>query len=156
MGIANGATRLVFLGLLLAATGVDAKRGDDEVGITLAANTTVAEFQSQRAAIDEALAGPEGYSEMSRSTRTTLQASLDEMAARLEASGGLSAMAEDERSLLAAQADEVNQMLETARHDSRVVCTREATMGSNRARRVCLTVAQRRRQSGDAQRLRED
>ena len=54
------------------------------------------------------------------------------------------------------EAEEVNETLETARHDSRIVCTREATMGSNRTRRVCLTVAQRRRQSGDAQRLRED
>jgi hypothetical protein len=156
MGIANGATRLVFLGLLLASTGVDAKRGDDEVGISLAATTTAAEFQAQRAAIDQALAEPERYSEMDRSTRASLQASLDAMAARLEASGGLSAMSEAERNALATEAEEVNETLETARHDSRVVCTREATMGSNRTRRVCLTVAQRRRQSGDAQRLRED
>lgn len=156
MDIANGATRLVFLGLLLAATGVDAKRGGDEVGISLAAATTAADFQAQRVAIDQALAEPELYAEMDRGTRASLQASLDAMAARLEASGGLSAMSEAERSALAAEADQVNEALETARHDSRIVCTREATMGSNRTRRVCLTVAQRRRQSGDGQRMRED
>ncbi|HEU0153362.1 MAG TPA: hypothetical protein VFQ84_08465 [Arenimonas sp.] len=156
MGTAIGATRLLFIGLLLAATTVDAKRGDEDVGLSLADTTTHADFQAQRAAIDEALAEPEQYSEMSRSSRSSLQASLDAIAARLEASGSLAAMSDAERDALAADAEDVNEMLETARHDSRIVCTREATMGSNRTRRVCLTVAQRRRQSEGAQRLRED
>ncbi|GAB2494507.1 hypothetical protein [Arenimonas alkanexedens] len=155
MTFATGATRLIFLGLLLMATRAEAK-SVDEAGITLSADATAAEFQTQRAAINEALAEPELYSEMDANTRKSLQGSLDAMAAQLEAKGSLSAMDESERSALETEADRVNKMLETARNESRLVCTRETTMGSNRARRVCMTVAQRRRQSGTVQPTRED
>ncbi len=52
--------------------------------------------------------------------------------------------------------DRVNVILTKAREDSRQVCTREKTVGSNFATTRCMTVAQRQRAKDSGQTLMQD
>lgn len=64
--------------------------------------------------------------------------------------GGIQSMSQERRVAVFNDQELVNGLLTRAREDSRLVCRREKTVGSNLPVSVCHTVAERRRQSDDS------
>ena len=142
--------RLLALALVVISGSAQAKR-DEPARLELAADATTASLAEQRAAIEGAIKDADDYAELRAADRKQVRDALDRMAGQLETAGSLAALSEAERSALLAQQDEVNGILSTAHGDSRMVCKREKEIGSNFRRNVCMTVAQRRRMSEQAQ-----
>ena len=144
--------RLLVLALAVAAGGAQAKR-DDAARLDLPANATPTQLAEQRDQIEGAIKDTDTYGELRAADRRQVRESLDRMAGQIEAAGSLAALSEADRNALMAQQEEVNAILDTARDDSRMVCKREKEIGSNFRRSVCMTVAQRRRMSEQAQQM---
>lgn len=150
MAIGPFPLRLLALALVVFTGTADAKR-DEPARLELAADATMASLTEQRERIEGALKDSEDYAELRASDRKQIRDALDRMAGQLESAGSLAALADADRRALLGQQDEVNGILETAHGDSRMVCKREKEIGSNFRRSVCMTVAQRRRMSEQAQ-----
>jgi len=144
--------RLLTLAFLVISGTAQAKR-EEPARLDLPANATATQLAEQRGQIEIALKDADAYAEMRASDRKQVRDSLDGMAGRIEAAGSLAELADADRKALLAQQDDVNDILETARNDSRMICTREKEMGSNFRRSVCMTVAQRRRAADHARTL---
>ena len=142
--------RLLALAALLCAGAAQAKR-DDAARLDLPADATPSQLAQQREQIEGAIKDTEAYAELRAADRQQVRESLDRMAGQIEAAGSLAALSEADRAALMAQQEEVNALLETAHGDSRMICKREKEIGSNFRRSVCMTVAQRRRMSEQAQ-----
>lgn len=102
-------------------------------------------FAEQRQKVDADLADGETYSEISAAKRVEVVAALDRIETLL---GGrpVSALSEAEKVDLMNDQSLINTHLTQAAEDSRLVCRREAVVGSRLQRSQCLTVAERRRQ----------
>lgn len=103
------------------------------------------DFAAQRAEIEKHLADGTTYVEISPADRGQLVEALERIATQLQDGGSVDALAGP--ALAAVLEDEklVNDTLKIAARDSRVVCERQHTIGSNRPQRVCQTVAERAR-----------
>lgn len=144
--------RLLALALVVLSCTAQAKR-DQAARLDLPANATATHVAEQREQIEVAIKDTESYGELRASDRQQMRESLERIAGQIEAAGSLGALAENDRKTLLVQQNEVNSVLETAYGDSRMVCKREKEIGSSFRRSVCMTVAQRRRVSEQAQQM---
>lgn len=150
MALGNPKLRLLALALLVFSGAAQAKR-DEPARLELATDATTASLAEQRVVIEGAIKDADDYAELRAADRKQVRDALDAMAGQLEGAGSLAALSDADRKSLLAQQDEVNGILRTAHADSRLVCKREKEIGSNFRRNVCMTVAQRRRMSEQAQ-----
>lgn len=140
---------LLALASLLAALPAAAKR-EETVQLTLGPGTTASEFESQRQRIETAIRHPEHYAEMRAEDRQGVHEALERIGSQLGSAGSMAALEDPGRTALLAEQGHVNKRLGQAHHDSRLICTREKVIGSSMRRKVCLTVAQRRRSADEA------
>jgi hypothetical protein len=141
MKIARFATVLL---LIVLAHPAQAKR--EEVVVQIEQGGPVAE-QLQR--VELALKG-ESYSEISQEDRDRAQAALARIRSRMEGLERVDQLHPDARTAIYNDQELVNTILTRAHADSRMVCRRERTTGSNRPQQVCMTVAQQRQISENA------
>ena len=113
-----------------------------EKGLDASASSS---FEAQRTAILEALGDGKTYSEISPDDRRRVTASLDRMSGLLQGVQNVDQLSETNRVAVFNEQETVNTVLTQAREDSRLVCSREKKVGSNRATNSCMTVAERRR-----------
>jgi hypothetical protein len=99
--------------------------------------------------IQKQLDDGETYAEIAAADRTTVKQSLSKLAAIVNESGG--ALNPQQKTQLLNEQNTINQILSQAAADSRLVCRREAQIGSLRTTTQCKTVAERRRDAQDAQ-----
>lgn len=154
MAFALPSLRLLACGLLLCTGMAQAKRSEP-VRIELAPDATPAQLEEQRKQLEAAISGTDDYAEMRATDRTHVDEALERMSGQLDAAGTLASLPAADRVALLDELEQVNDILATAHDESRKVCKREPEIGSNRLRSVCMTAAQRRRQSEDARRLRD-
>jgi hypothetical protein len=107
-------------------------------------------FLAQMDSIEKALSDGETYAEISQEDRSKVRQALSQIATALSQSGGDTLNKAEQTKLLNEQ-NLVNQILGQAAADSRLICRREATIGSLRTTTQCKTVAERRREAQDAQ-----
>lgn len=150
MPLRHSRLRLLALAIVVISGTAQAKR-DEPARLDLPANATTAQFAEQRGQIEAAIKDAEAYAELRASDRRQVRESLDRMNGQIEVSGSLAALSDADRKALLAQQEDLNAVLKTAHGDSRMVCKREKEIGSNFRRTVCMTVAQRRRMSEQAQ-----
>ncbi len=142
---------LVFcIGVTLAATAQ--AKPDKDAEVKLDANLPVA---AQVSAIEKAI-DSEDYSEIAREDKTNLQQALGRIQTRLGDQERVDQLDPQGRAEILKDQDVVNTILARAWSDSRMVCSRERTVGSNMAKRVCTTAAQRRRIDEASRRSFED
>jgi hypothetical protein len=110
-----------------------------------------ASFEAQRAAIVEALGDGKTYSEISAEDRNRVTAALDRMSGLLQGVQNVDQLSENNRVEVFNEQETVNTVLTQAREDSRLVCSREKKVGSNRTTSSCMTVAERRRAREDTE-----
>lgn len=152
MALGKPTLRLLAFAVLAFSFTAQAKR-DEPARLELAADATTTSLAEQRVLIEGAIKDADDYAELRAADRKQVREALDRMAGQLETAGSLAALSDADRGALLAQQDEVNGILETAHGDSRMVCKREKEIGSNFRRNVCMTVAQRRRMSEQAQQM---
>jgi len=124
---------------LLAAGAVQAK--PNELPVTMTGDTPVAE-QIQR--VETALAS-ESYSEISLEEKSRVQQALGRIRLKMEGHTLASELSPQDRTAVFNDQELVNTVMNRAKEDSRMVCRRERSTGSNMAQNVCMTVAQRRK-----------
>ncbi|MEJ1096262.1 MULTISPECIES: hypothetical protein [unclassified Pseudoxanthomonas] len=107
-------------------------------------------FLAQMDSIEKALNDGETYAEISQEDRSQVRQALAQIATALSKSGGDTLNKVEQTKLLNEQ-NLINQILGQAAADSRLICRREATIGSLRTTTQCKTVAERRREAQDAQ-----
>lgn len=91
----------------------------------------------------------ETYAEISAADRAKVKESLARLAAIINQNNGN--LNQEQKTQLVNEQNLVNQILSQAAADSRLVCRREATIGSLRTTTQCKTVAERRRDAQEAQ-----
>jgi len=99
--------------------------------------------------IQKQLDDGETYAEIAAADRANVKASLAKLAAIVNESGG--ALNPEQKTQLLNEQNTINQILSQAASDSRMVCRREAQIGSLRTTTQCKTVAERRRDAQEAQ-----
>ncbi|MBD9435135.1 hypothetical protein IB223_03430 [Pseudoxanthomonas sp. PXM03] len=99
--------------------------------------------------IQKQLDDGETYVEIATADRAKVKESLARFAAIINESGG--SLNPEQKTQLVNEQNEINQILSQAAADSRLVCRREAQIGSLRTTTQCKTVAERRRDAQDAQ-----
>lgn len=92
------------------------------------------------------------YSEISPEDKSRVQVALARMEDLLGGRSSADGLAETDKVALFNDQERVNTILTKAREDSRLVCKREKTLGSNMPANQCMTVAERRRRAEKDQR----
>ncbi len=111
-------------------------------------------FPAQQAQVRSDLMGGEVYSEIADQDRVLVISALDRMTA-LIGDGSADALSPAAKVAFFNDQEVVNTILTKARRDSRLICRREKTVGSNMPTTQCLTAAQRDRlREGGAESLR--
>lgn len=107
-------------------------------------------FDEQRR---EVLADLEGdkYREISAEDKTAVIAALSRILQQLQKQPDPAQLPEHDRVAVFNDQSLINTLLTRASADSRLICRRERTVGSNMPQNNCLTVAERRRQKNNAQ-----
>ena len=113
-------------------------------------DTEAGTFVEQRARVESDLADGKTYAEISAQDRSAVVRALDEIETALGERPVSELRGSELTKVMNAQAL-INNKLTQAGEDSRVICRREASVGTRLARSQCLTVAQRRRAREDAQ-----
>jgi hypothetical protein len=112
--------------------------------------TAVAHFEDQKAVILKDIADDVIYSDISYPDVKVVKHALDMMSARLSGVSDLTELTEEERGELFNNQGLVNTILTMAENDSRMVCRRRGTLGTNFKTTTCETVRDRReRQEAD-------
>ena len=99
--------------------------------------------------IQKQLDDGETYAEIAGADRAIVKESLARLAAIVNENGG--SLNPQQKTQLLNEQNTVNQILSQAAADSRLVCRREAQIGSLRTTTQCKTVAERRRDAQEAQ-----
>ncbi|MBD9479426.1 hypothetical protein IB225_10505 [Pseudoxanthomonas sp. PXM02] len=99
--------------------------------------------------IQKQLDDGETYAEIASADRATVKESLARLAAVINENGG--ALNPQQKTQLLNEQNTINQILSQAAAESRLVCRREAQIGSLRTTTQCKTVAERRRDAQEAQ-----
>lgn len=115
-------------------------RVDKDAEVKLDSTAPVAE---QIAAIEKALSS-ENYSEISMEQKSAVQQALGRIRLKMGGHQRVDEVSPQARVEIFNDQEMVNTILTQARADSRMVCRRERSTGSNMPQRVCMTVAQRR------------
>lgn len=108
-------------------------------------------FSEQQQAVISDFNG-EKYSEISPEDKSKVIDALNRIMNQLGTGNqDINRLPEDVRVSIFNDQNLINTVLTQAAADSRLVCRREKTIGSNMPQNNCLTVAERRRQKNDAQ-----
>ncbi|MBD9468811.1 hypothetical protein IB230_07100 [Pseudoxanthomonas sp. PXM01] len=99
--------------------------------------------------IQKQLDDGETYAEIAAADRASVKESLGRLAAIVNENGG--SLNPQQKTQLLNEQNTINQILSQAAADSRLVCRREAQIGSLRTTTQCKTVAERRRDAQEAQ-----
>lgn len=102
-----------------------------------------AEVQGQIGEIHKALGDGETYSELKSDQREKVIAALGRISVAVDRGNGKTLAPNDQMTAFNDQ-EVVNGILTQAREDSRVICKRQKSVGSNMVTAQCMTVAQRR------------
>ena len=113
--------------------------------LPLQANTP---FQAQQAKVRSDLSAGEIYSEITVEDRAKVVAALDRMSGMI-GDGDAEQLSPDAKVAFFNEQEIVNTILTKVRRDSRLICRREKSVGSNRPTTTCLTFAQRERMRED-------
>lgn len=112
--------------------------------------TTAQDFLAQRKQIEAEFADGEKYSEITGAQRQDVRDALAIIAGKLDGKASTADLDEVDRVEVFNQQERVNTILTSAAEDSRLVCTREQSVGSHRTTTKCMTVAERRRSKDEA------
>lgn len=140
-----------FMGAVLAALllpGVAAASDQPDVVVNTDARAIIAQQHEIR---EEALAGEGRYGEMSEPDRRRLMSEQDKVLELLEGKERSTELSQIDQTILFNSLESISAIVNRA-EDDRMVCERVRRTGTNRAERVCMTVAQRRE---EAQRSRQ-
>lgn len=118
---------------------IDSSPAKDAV-VQLDVKETVAE---QLTRVERALTTEE-YSEVGLEDKSKVQTALSRIRAKMGDHSTIEQVNAQFRTEIYNDQELINNILTRAHADSRVVCRRERTTGSNRPMQVCMTVAQRR------------
>lgn len=141
----------VVLALAVLVVGVaGAKPKEQEVKIT-ADEPMAAQVQRVEAALRS-----EAYSEISLEDKGRVQQALGRIQQKMEGHVLTGELNAHDRTQVFNDQEVVNTIMTRAREDSRMVCRRERTTGSNMAQSVCMTVAQRRQAEANGRALLND
>jgi len=99
--------------------------------------------------IQKQLDDGETYAEIAAADRANVKESLARLATIVNENGG--SLNPQQKTQLLNEQNTINQILSQAAADSRLVCRREAQIGSLRTTTQCKTVAERRRDAQEAQ-----
>ena len=106
-------------------------------------------FDKQRGDIIEALEGKQYYEISDDAKRQVIEA-LDRMSARLQGVGSIDQLGDEDKVAVFNDQELINNLLTNAAADSRLVCTRQKSLGSNMRSNSCMTVAERRRRQEES------
>ncbi|WP_064538761.1 hypothetical protein [Xanthomonas graminis] len=134
------------LGMALACNAVAAPKGEAPVNVKKT-------FAQQLSTIRQQLDDGETYSELSAEDRSKVEAALSRMATALNSHPHVDTLRKQDKVMLFNDQETVNTLLSKASSDSRLICRREAVIGSLRTTTQCKTVAERRRDNEDAPEL---
>jgi len=110
------------------------------------------QFQVMKADVTKSIAARDDkYRELSPDDQKKVLDTLARMEARWQKTDDLAGLTPPERIEMANDQEVVTTLLTHASADSRMVCERVATIGSNLPKNVCKTVAQRRREQKEIQ-----
>lgn len=124
---------------LLAMGSANAK--PDKQPVTMTGDLPVA---AQIQKVEGALVS-EDYSEISLEDKSRVQQALGRIKLKMEGRTQVSELSPQDRTAVFNDQETINTILGRAHEDSRMVCRRERSTGSNMAQSVCMTVAQRRK-----------
>ncbi|MGF6418005.1 hypothetical protein ABH900_001476 [Stenotrophomonas sp. AN71] len=142
-------TLTLMLGLALAAT-VQAKSEKSDVRFD--ANAPVADqIRSVESAINA-----DDYSEIGLEDKSRVQQALGRIKIKMGDHERVEQLSPHDRTEIFNDQEVINTIMTRARADSRMVCRRERSTGSNMPQSVCLTVAQRRRAQEDSRKALND
>lgn len=110
-----------------------------------------ASFAQHRANIVEELKVGDLYREISEENRELVLETLDRMGDVLDGVQSIDQLDQEQKVALFNDQELVNTLLTDARNDSRLICTREHTVGTRFKRVDCATVAKRRQRSLESQ-----
>lgn len=102
-------------------------------------------FLKQTEQVRKDLKKSDKYEEIKGEDRAKVLATLDRMERTMSGVDSIDQLSENQRIDLYNDQEQVNALLTQAREDSRQVCQRVKTVGSNMARLQCETVAERQR-----------
>jgi hypothetical protein len=135
---------------LLVAGAAEAKR--DEAPVKMSESEPVAaQIERVQAALNS-----EHYSEITQEEKGRVQQALGRIQQKMEGHSLSSELNAQDRTAVFNDQELVNTVLAKAKEDSRLVCRRERSTGSNMQQSVCMTVAQRRRATDNGRALLND
>lgn len=143
-----------MMGVVLAALllpGAVAASDEPQIVVNTDATAIVAQQQEIR---EDALAGKGVYGDLSERDRRRLMAEQDKVLALLEGKERSTELSQIDQTILFNSLESISAIVNRA-EDERMVCERVRATGSNRAERVCMTVAQRREAAQRSQRSME-
>lgn len=143
--------RVTVLALALVLVGAAQAKPKAEA-VKMTADEPVA---AQIARVDAALRSDE-YREISMEEKSRVQQALGRIRLKMEGRELVTELSPKDQTLVFNDQEVVNTVLTRAREDSRMVCRRERTTGSNMQQSVCLTVAQRRKAEANGRALLDD
>ncbi len=132
-----------MMGAVLAALllpGAVAASDAPQIVVNTDARAIVAQQQEIR---EDAVAGKGVYGDLSERDRRRLMAEQDKVLALLEGKERSTELSQIDQTALFNSLESISAIVNQA-EDERMVCERVRPTGSNRAERVCMTVAQRR------------
>ena len=133
--------RIIAITLMLALTGaVHAQGKSGKEAVQMGGGKPVSE---QIRDVEVAM-GSERYSELTLEDKSAVQRSLNVIRQQMDGQERVDQVAEQKRVTIFNEQEKINTILTRGHADSRLVCRREKTVGSNFPNNVCLTVAQRR------------
>ena len=106
--------------------------------------TALEQFEDQKSLILQDIKDHVVYAEIEYSDVKLVRGTLDNMSLLLANAGTLEAMTTDQRANLFNQQELVNTILTMAENDSRRVCRRRGTLGTNFKTTTCETIKERR------------
>jgi hypothetical protein len=132
-------TKLLFAATMLLSSTAFAK------GELIQLDLTSKPFGPQKTAVLQAVNGNEDYSEITIEKRREVASALDRISSIISDDAQFSTVSSADRAQVLADQTLINDALVQAKKDSRMECTREYVLGSNVPKRVCRTVASRKR-----------
>lgn len=133
--------RFSFIMLAMALSLSPTAFADDSLALDLAGKS----FGPQKIAVINAVNTDPAYSEIESVKRSEVVKALERIAAVLSNEKSFSSIDDTDRRLLLADQQLINTALEQAKRDSKMICSREAVIGSNLPKRICKTAAARNR-----------
>ncbi len=134
--------RMLSIAVLLCVAGAtQAKEKGSKEAVQMNSTAPVAE---QIQEVERAI-GSERYSEISMEEKSAVRQALSRISTLMGEHTHISEVSPQTKTDIFNQQEKVNVILTQAHADSRLVCRRERSTGSNFPQNVCMTVAQRRK-----------